>query len=261
MECESTSALLDAYLDGELDLVRSLEVEHHLQSCRSCGAIHASRRALRKELASAALYEPVPSSVQANVRAALRRLASDSQSPRLIPWRRFALAGGIAAAILVTGVLATRSHTPSTNDLLARDVVANHVRSLLADHLTDVASTDQHEVKPWFNGLLDFSPWVGDLAESGFPLNGGRLDYLDGRSVAVLVYSRRKHVINLFVWPASHGDSGTTVERSKGFQSVHWTSEGISWWAISDLNAEELAEFGRLVRAAVAKAKGPETDR
>ena len=260
MDCESTSKLLDAYIDGELDLVRALEVEHHLQTCGSCSAIHASRMALRNELADAGLYEPAPLAVRTRVRAELRRLQGDPEVPRSIKWQRFALAGSIAATILVTSMLATRWRTPSRYDLLTDDVVANHVRSLLADHLADVTSSDRHTVKPWFNGLLDYSPWVGDLADEGFPLVGGRLDYLDGRSVAALVYKRRKHVINLFVWPTSHGDAKVTAERSKGFQSVHWTDAGMTWWAISDLNADELAEFGRLVRARAAKANEPEAD-
>jgi anti-sigma factor RsiW len=261
MDCESTSKLLDAYLDRELDLVSSLDVERHLQACASCHAIHAGRLALKKELAAAALYEAAPFSVQAGVRAELRRLNGNAAKPRSSNWRAFAVVGGIAATIAFALVLAARSRTPSRDDLLFREVAANHVRSLLADHLADVASSDRHTVKPWFQGSLDYSLWVGDLSDDGFPLIGGRLDYLDGRSVAALVYKRRKHIINLFAWPASHGDAGATVEQSTGFQSVHWTEDGMTWWAISDLNASELAEFGRYVRAGVAEAKKPEAER
>ena len=253
MKCESTAELLDGYLDGELDLVRSLEVERHLQDCAACCRIRARRLALRGELTGAALYHPAPVALRGRLRAALRRPESAPGLPRTIKWRRFVVVGGIAAMLLITFGVATRSRAPSRDDLLAHDVVASHVRSLLADHLADVASNDRHTVKPWFNGLLDFSPWVGDLAVEGFPLVGGRLDYLDGRSVAALVYKRRKHVINLFVWPASGGDSSATVERSKGFQVVHWTAEGMNWWAISDLNAKELSDFSQLVRGRAAQ--------
>jgi anti-sigma factor RsiW len=253
MQCEATSKLLDAYLDGELDLVNSLEVEHHLQTCASCGVVHARRLALKSELAGVALYEPAPFAVQAKVRAELRRLQGGAKKPRSRNWRPLAVVGGIAAAILLTWVLAVRSRTSSRNDLLSREVAANHVRSLLADHLADIASSDRHTVKPWFQGLLDYSLWVGDLTGEGFPLVGGRLDYLDGRSVAALVYKRRKHVINLFVWPASHGDAGVTVEQTKGFQSVYWTQDGMTWWAISDLNAKELADFAGLIRTHAAR--------
>lgn len=261
MNCESTYELLEGYLDGELDLVRSLEVERHLQDCTACGRIRVRRLALRDELANAALYHPATVALQERVRAALHRKDAPPELPRTIKLRRLAVAGSIAAMLLIAFGIAARPRAPSRDDMLAHDVVASHVRSLLADHLSDVASNDQHTVKPWFTGLLDFSPWVGDLADEGFPLVGGRLDYLDGRSVAALVYSRRKHVINLFVWPTSHGDTGATVEQSKGFQSVHWTENGMTWWAISDLNANDLAEFGRLVRAGVADAKRPKTER
>jgi anti-sigma factor RsiW len=254
MECQPTSELLDGYLDGELDLVRDLEVERHLQVCGACAGLHARRLALRSELKLAELYHPAPSALEARVRADLRRLKAAQRSRRPIEWRKLTMVGSIAAALLITWTLATRWRTPTHNDLLAREVVANHVRSLLAGHLADVASSDQHTVKPWFNGLLDFSPWVADLADEGFPLVGGRLDYLDGRSVAALVYKRRKHVINLFIWPASDGDLNVAAERIKGFQAEHWTAEGMNWWAVSDLNAKELGDFGQIVRVRAAKA-------
>ncbi|HVC95361.1 MAG TPA: anti-sigma factor [Pirellulales bacterium] len=257
MDCQPTSELLDGYLDGELDLVRGLEVEHHLRDCVACARIHARRLALRNELESARLYHAAPSTLETRIRAALRRVDMAPPAERWIEWRKFALVSGIAAALLITSTLAMRWMTPAHDDLLAHEVVANHVRSLLADHLSDVASSDQHTVKPWFNGLLDFSPWVSDLGDEGFPLVGGRLDYLDGRSVAALVYKRRKHVINLFVWPASDGDSNTKAGRIKGFHSLHWTAQGMNWWAISDLNANELDDFGQLVRARAAKANAP----
>lgn len=258
MDCESTSELLDGYLDGELDLVRSLEVERHLQDCPSCGQFLARRLSLRRELASAALYHPAPVALQERVRAALHRMEVVPRLPRSIKWRRLAAVGGIAAVLLIAFGIAARRRAPSRADMLAHDVIASHVRSLLADHLADVASNDRHTVKPWFNGSLDFSPWVGDLADEGFPLVGGRLDYLDGRSVAALVYRRRKHVINLFEWPASGGDSTAALERQKGYQVLHWTAEGMNWWAISDLNAQELDDFGQLVRARSAQRSVPQ---
>jgi anti-sigma factor RsiW len=257
MDCQPTTELLNGYLDGELDLVRALEVERHLQDCAACARIHARRLDLRNEMESAALYHPAPAALETRLRAALRGVDAASPAERSIAWRKFALVGSIAASLLMTWTLATRSKPPAHDDLLAHDVLASHVRSLLADHLSDVASSDQHTVKPWFNGLLDFSPWVGDLGDEGFPLMGGRLDYLDGRSVAALVYKRRKHVINLFVWPAPDGDSLTKAGRINGFHYLHWKAEGMNWWAISDLNANELDDFGQLARLRAAKANAP----
>src|SRR5258708_565596 len=138
------------------------------------------------------------------------------------------------------------------NDRIGQEVVASHVRSLLADPLTDVASSDRHTVKPWFAGKLDFAPTVVDLSAAGFPLVGGRLDYLEHRPVAALVYSRRKHAINLFIWPSEHATSGGKLQSAttQGYQIVHWKEAGTAYWAISDLNMSELRQFVQLIRDA-----------
>jgi anti-sigma factor RsiW len=141
---------------------------------------------------------------------------------------------------------------PSANDRLTRELIAGHVRSLMVSHLTDVASSDQHTVKPWFEGKLDFSPPVIDLTEQGFPLVGARLDYLDNRPVAALVYQRQQHVINLFIWPAAHdAEKGEQMVTQQGYHLLHWAQAGLSYWAVSNLNLDELQAFVQRVQQAM----------
>jgi len=141
---------------------------------------------------------------------------------------------------------------------IEREVVSSHIRSLMANHLTDVASTDQHTVKPWFNGKLDFSPPVSDLATSGYPLIGGRLDYLRGRPVAALVYQRRKHLINVFAWPDEGvADAETPPRTQQGYHIIHETHGGMAYWIVSDLNSDELSSFGKLLATGGEKGQRP----
>jgi len=154
------------------------------------------------------------------------------------------MAAPLAAAALVLFTLVPFLRGPSTEEILTREVVSGHVRSLMANHLADVPSSDQHTVKPWFNGKLDFSPPVQDLATQGFPLVGGRLDYLDNRPVAALIYQRAKHLINVFIWPSSESsDSGIKSETRQGYHVFHWTRSGMTYWAVSDLEESQLQEF------------------
>jgi len=258
VSCEDSRALIHAYLDGELDLVRAMEIEDHVGGCPDCAREHGNWRALSAAMRDGSLYYPVPDGLPRRIHSVLAGTVPteiDTEvKPRALPspvrWIRF---GGIAAALALlaalTWYLVPGLSRPQANDLLAREIVADHVRSLMASHLTDVPSSDQHTVKPWFRGKLDFSPEVKDLSKQGFVLEGGRLDYIQDKPIAALVYRRRQHVINLFVWPSTaEGDQGVKESSSRGYHMLHWVQSGTTYWAISDLNPSELREFLRLVR-------------
>ena len=150
-----------------------------------------------------------------------------------------------AAAIVVVALLSTFAilRPANSDDLLANEMVSAHVRSLMGQHLMDVPSTDQHTVKPWFEGKLDFSPPVVDLSQQGFTLIGGRLDYAGGRPIAALVYQRRLHIINVFIYPTQDANAASSTRTRQGFNVVRWTRNGMTFWAVSDINAGELQEL------------------
>jgi anti-sigma factor RsiW len=176
-------------------------------------------------------------------------------TPRTLPWRGLGFVTALAAVALLVAVWLWGSRLPGVRDPLPQEVVASHVRSLMADHLADVASSDQHTVKPWFDGKLDYAPPVIDLAAQGYPLLGGRLDYIADRPVAALVYQRGKHYINLFLWPTAQGGAGGVQSTTRqGYNLRHWTEAGMTLWAVSDLSSAELDEFMHLFQQAPAPA-------
>ena len=259
MSCELTQRYVPGYLDGELDLVRTIEMEAHLKGCPACAQEMENLKALRAALqrsslayaAPAALRERIQSSLRASSAAEVRE--SKFKWPSLNMWQ---LAGAFAmlALISISGwQLTARLRAPSSDQRIAAEVFSSHVRSLEGNHLMDVVSTDQHTVKPWFDGKLDFSPPVEDLASDGFPLVGGRLDYLENREVAALVYQRRKHIINVFVWPNPTGTSSTqAIESQQGYNIMQWARGGFQFWAVSDVNAQDLADFVRILQTRIA---------
>ncbi len=247
MNCHDAGGLLDAYIDGELDLVRTLDFENHLSGCTYCRAARDEYEALRRSVQTHGVYFKAPEGLEQRIRIQLRGASAPERKhliPSLFPrWRAFAVAASTAALVVVAAVSVAMFQRTSRTEMLAQEVVSSHIRSLMANHLTDVPSSDQHTVKPWFNGKLDFAPPVKDLAPEGFPLIGGRLDYLDSRPVAALLYKHRQHTISLFVWPASGSDSRLRTLAVRGYNVIHWTRSGMAYWAISDLNARELTDF------------------
>src|SRR5438876_2204468 len=234
MSCQELQTMRDAYLDGELDLAHSLEIEKHLRVCASCARAYDELRSLQVAMRSDALCFATPPCLERRVRSAVRS-ESRAASP-LLRWRWLIPSVSLGlVAIIVAGLLLSRT---STDDLVASEIVAGHVRALMApSHLIDVLSEDPHTVKPWFDGKLDFSPPVKDLTQRGFPLYGGRLEYIANRPVAALVYQRRKHFVNVFIWPASTAsDTKPTAQVRQGYNLVHWTAAGMTYWIVSDLN-------------------------
>jgi anti-sigma factor RsiW len=167
----------------------------------------------------------------------------------ILRWRWIIAATSLLSTVIVIWVVASIFARQSTGDVLAQEIVSSHVRSLMADHLTDVPSSDQHTVKPWFDGKLDFSPPVKDLSQQGFSLNGARLDYIGNRPVAALVYQRRKHPINLFVWPSTEAPAvSEKASERQGYNLIRWSNGGMTYWAVSDLNLAELQQFAQLLQ-------------
>jgi anti-sigma factor RsiW len=270
MNCEEATKLMDGYLDGELDPITSQTIEQHLRECRNCDQAYKTHGSLIRAIGNATPYYKAPAALRERIQSSLREeiaerpmgnIAPDAQplfprrqpGPRTIlfgtPWNWLSLAGlGLAAAIIFAAIvtlnLVPRLQRPGADQLLATQLIASHVRSLMANHLTDVASSDQHTVKPWLDTKLDFAPPVVDLSSEGFPLVGGRLDYFDNRPVAALVYQRRKHFINLFVWPGEAGAARPTMAMShQGYQLLHWADPDFNYWAVSDVSANDLQTF------------------
>jgi anti-sigma factor RsiW len=246
MTCDEAEILLHALLDGELDAGHAREVEAHVASCPRCAAQLRSYREMSNAVTDADLHYTTPPALRRRIEAALPQPRVTSRRSLL---KGFAM-GSAVSAIAATGLVAIVLRNDDEQRIMS-EVVSAHLRSLQAGHLTDVVSTDQHTVKPWFNGRLDVVPPVIDLTAQGFMLIGGRLDYVDGRALGAVVYKRRSHVINLFVAQGANAERRTKTETVQGFNIRRWSERGLNYWAVSDLAADELTEFGEKFEAAM----------
>ncbi|MDE2378487.1 zf-HC2 domain-containing protein [Bradyrhizobium sp.] len=239
MTCDEARLLLHALIDGELDAGHAREVEAHVATCAACAAELAAQREMKRVLAGTSLRYTAPAGLRMRIEASLPQ---SKQPSRRAVLRGFAM-GSAVSALAATGLVAIVLRQDDQQRILS-EVVSAHLRSLQAGHLTDVLSTDQHTVKPWFNGKLDVAPPVIDLTAQGFTLVGGRLDYIDARAIGAVVYRRRQHVINLFVAQTTSAEHrAPTTQTMQGFNCRRWGNRGLNFWAVSDLGADELAEF------------------
>jgi anti-sigma factor RsiW len=247
MTCDEAEILLHALIDGELDAGHAREVEDHIATCPRCAAALQTYREMSKAVAGANLHYTAPPELRRRIEAALPQARVPNRRGVL---RGFAM-GSAISAIAASGLFAVILRNDDEQRIQS-EVVSAHLRSLQAGHLTDVLSTDQHTVKPWFNGRLDAAPPVVDLTAQGFTLIGGRLDYVDTRPIGAIVYRRRSHVINLFVaQTASTERRAAKIESLQGFNIRHWSDRGLNYWAVSDLGPDELAEFGEKFESAM----------
>ena len=251
MDCTEARSRLQAYVDRELDLQDTLALERHLASCARCQAIFAREAALQSALRRHVDYHAAPTGLAQRIRARLAREMSFASPRTRFAWRLpsarkwLQLGAAAAAGAVISWTAAIQYAGVSADERMAKQVINGYARSMVTAHLVDVASSDRHTVKPWLSSKLDFSPTVVDLAGEGFPLLGGRLDYVDHRPVAALVYRHRQHVIDLFVWPESGGAAAAPPKAlsRRGYNVLYWKDGAMVLWAISDVEPAELKAF------------------
>ncbi|HTF45673.1 MAG TPA: anti-sigma factor [Terriglobales bacterium] len=244
MNCSSVEPLIGAALDGELEPSQQFQISEHLENCLSCKTAYRDLEQLQEDIRSRATYHRAPDPLMERLRTSIREEHNPSVRRAQPPWKWMAIAASVLLLLSIGGNLLLSKRGVSENQLIAQEVLSEHVRAMLTNHQVDVISSDRHTVKPWFGDKLDFSPDVKDLAARGFPLVGGRVEYIGQRPVAALVFQRSKHVISLFTWPA--GSSVNGVRSQNGYHLVAWNKDGMAYWAISDLSLDDLELFSRL---------------
>jgi len=247
MGCNRSATILHGYFDSELDALGAADFERHLEQCANCiGALEALE-SMRWSLNAERLYEQAPAELRQNILARIGAPGPVAVFPTRAVWQWLAVA---AALVLVTYTglrVASLHRSQNYETVLAAEIIDAHLRSLQPGHLIDVVSTDQHTVKPWFDGRLDFSPPVRDFADQGFPLQGGRIDVVHGRSVAALVYGRRRHVVNVFIWPTDEKDSPARSGSQQGYQWTAWRARGMEFCDVSDAAPSALEQLRSLL--------------
>jgi anti-sigma factor RsiW len=244
MQCNEVQSVLNAYADKELSSVETEQVLMHLQSCEACSRDHSEITLLKGAVNSDHLYQQAPRHLKQSLSASL---CQSETTPAFFGTAKLAYGmAGLLLGTLLTWTTLTYIDKQQARDTILSSLASAHIRSLMAGHLTDVASSDTHTVKPWFHGQLDFSPPVIDLTSQGYPLIGGRLEYLSSGTAAALVYRHRKHTVNLFIQPkSSHASTQTTPYN--GYNIIHWDTGNLSFWAVSDLNRADLENFHKLL--------------
>ena len=253
MTCADCRANLGAFVDRELPPDEMAQVEDHIDTCADCSAAHRQLLQTSSRVRAGLIRYEAPDVLKARIRASLGERTSEVRQryarPLIAPgaWRPLAVAAGIVAIVSSIVTSAVLDHSKAA-DSVQQQVLASHIRSLMPGHLTDIASNDQHNVKPWFNGRVNISPDVPRLDSLGFPLVGGRLDYVDGRNIAVVVYTRRQHVINVFYSPAETAKvMKATTASANGYHLIRSQHNGLDVWIVSDLNLRELESFASLL--------------
>jgi anti-sigma factor RsiW len=239
--CADRSLLLGALVDGELDAANTALLEAHVTRCEGCREELERLHAIKKLVASDDVRHQAPASLHKRIAALPELAAKAANSNRLPSWLAPGLGGALAASLAMITLV-----QPQAQSAIDQQIVSSHVRSLQPGHLTDVQTTNQHIVKPWFNGKIDFAPPVPELGVQGFPLAGGRLDSIDGRTVAAIVYRRRLHTVNLFIWPAKPAAARRALE--DGFALAEWSDDGLRFAAVSDISPDELQQFETIYR-------------
>lgn len=248
MRCDEAQQLISASIDGEVSDASVAKLREHTQACAACAGVAADFRRQSQQLKSAG-REILPTRLESRVRLALSEVADAARpaATRRRPWVAQLAAMAAVCLIAVFGTWTITRQIDGTTRL-EQDVLSAHVRSLLQDSPIQVASGDPHSVKPWFNGRVEFAPEVKDPSAEGFPLAGARLDYIGGRRVAALVYKRRLHVVNVFVWPSSTPDDvAPRLIPDNGYNLLTWSHGGLTYWAVSDLNGAELQQLKALL--------------
>jgi mycothiol system anti-sigma-R factor len=249
MRCTESRDRLNAYLDGELTPSEADTIREHVAGCADCASEYATLAATSRQLKEGLVRYTAPDVLKARILNALSEQRASVAGSRTswLHWSRLAAAALVIAVASSAGTAAVL-HRGVASRSVADELLASHVRSLMPGHLTDVASSEHHNVKPWFNGRIALSPAVPALDSAGFMLIGGRLDYVASRPVAVVVYSRRQHVINVYSWPESEDARSESALTSHGYHLVKWSNGDVESWAVSDLNSAELGQFVALFR-------------